>query len=135
LGVASAGIDLAFTLEQAGGDMALLRELIELFLDRAPGQLDRLRAALECGEARVAELSAHTLKGSLSHFVDPRLMTPLQELESMSKAGRLEEARQRFTAVEALLKGLLFSMSEPLSRTAEAALACPAALNGELTTL
>ena len=29
----------------SGGDMALLREFIELFLDRAPGQLERLRDA------------------------------------------------------------------------------------------
>ena len=61
-----------------------------------------------------AEQSAHTLKGSISHFLDPELVAPLQELESMSKAGRLEEARQRFTAVEALLDSLLLSMSEHL---------------------
>ena len=52
----------------------------------------------------------------------------------MSKAGRLEEARQRFTAVEALLDGLFLSMSEHLPRPVEATLACPAALNDELIT-
>ncbi len=131
---APVGINLAFALEQAGGDIALLQELIELFLDRAPGQLDRVRDALERGDARVAEQSAHTLKGSLIHFLDPERVAPLQELELMSKAGRLEEARQRFTAVETMLDGLLLSMSELLPGPVEATLACPAALDDELTT-
>ena len=44
---------VAFALEQAGGD-SLLHELIELFLDRAPGQLDQVRDALDRGDARLA---------------------------------------------------------------------------------
>ena len=95
-------------------------------------QLDSLREALERGDLRDAERSAHTLKGSLSHFLDPLRVAPLQELVSTAKAGRLDEARQRFTGLEALAEGLLLSMSHHLFRPADAMVACPAALDTEV---
>jgi CheY-like chemotaxis protein len=118
-------IDLTFALDQAGGDPQLLHELIELFLDCAPGQLDQVRDALERGDARHANQATHTLRGSVSQFLDAEQMTPLLELESMTKAGRLEEAKDQLRSVADLLDGLLLSMTEHLPERIDTRLAYP----------
>jgi two-component system, sensor histidine kinase and response regulator len=130
----AAVFDLAFALDQAGDNMGLLWELVELFLDRAPGQLDRVRDALERGDVRLAERSAHILKGSICQFLESHRVAPLQEIESMSKAGQIEEAKQRFTAVEDLVDGLLRSMSRHLPRPVEAIPSRRTVLDNELIT-
>jgi CheY-like chemotaxis protein len=102
----------SFALEQAGGDEGLLRELIELFLNCAPEQLECVRKAVERGDGQVAERSAHALKGSVSHFLAPEAMTPLHELEKLSKAGRIGEAKERFNTVQTMLGDLFSEMSK-----------------------
>jgi CheY-like chemotaxis protein len=106
------GFDPSFALEQVGGDEQLLKELVELFLSRAPGQLDCVQAALERGDARAAERSVHTLRGSVSIFLTPEAMLPLQELEHLSKEGKIGEARTRMGSINSLINGILTCMSE-----------------------
>jgi CheY-like chemotaxis protein len=103
--------DRACALEQVGGDEGLLQELIELFLNRAPGQLASVREAFERGDGNAAQRSAHTLKGSVSVFVAPEAIVPIQELEQLSKAGRIGEAKERFAVVQSLLDELCAEMS------------------------
>jgi PAS domain S-box-containing protein len=103
--------DRSFALEQVGGDEGLLRDMIRLFLDRAPEQLERVRAAMERGDGPAAERSAHTLKGSLSHFLAPPAIAPLQELERFCKAGRVDEAKNGLAVVASMLQELFASMA------------------------
>jgi HPt (histidine-containing phosphotransfer) domain-containing protein len=112
------GFDPSFALEQVGGDEQLLKELIELFLSRAPGQLDCVQAALERGDARAAERSVHTLRGSISIFLTPEAMAPFQELEHLSKEGKIGEARTRMVSINSLINHVLTCMSDGISETA-----------------
>ena len=110
---APAAVNLDFVLEQSGGDMALMNELIELFLDRAPGQLDCVRDALKRGDAHVAERSAHTLKGSISHFLDPR------HLAASAGAGVNEQGRTARRS-EAAIPGRCIPARRPASLDVQA---------------
>jgi len=122
-------------LEQAGGDEGLLRDLIELFLDRAPGQLELVQHGLERGDGQSAARAAHTLKGSASHFLVPEALAPLHELERLSKAGRMDKARERFASVKALADDLFAVMSQIIRRPAEPVLSSPRRLDDEFFTL
>ena len=94
---ASNGFDRSYALEQVGGDEGLLRELLRLFLDRAPEQLERLQAAIERGDGPAAARSAHLLKGSLGHFLPQPAIAPLQRAGTVLQGGphRRGEGRAR----------------------------------------
>jgi signal transduction histidine kinase/CheY-like chemotaxis protein/HPt (histidine-containing phosphotransfer) domain-containing protein len=53
-------------LRKFDGDESLLRELIHIFLDESPKQLDRLSRAAESGDWQTIERTAHSLKGELN---------------------------------------------------------------------
>ena len=116
----ASGFNQSFALEQAGGDECLLRDLIELFLNRAPGQFQRVQDGIDHGDCQSTARSAHILKGSVSHFLDPEALAPLHELERLSKAGRMVEAREQFAAVKALIDDLFALMSETTTRPGRA---------------
>ena len=56
--------------ERLGGDAALARELVDIFLTEYPKLLQTLRASVETGEAHAIQRAAHQLKGSIANFVD-----------------------------------------------------------------
>ncbi len=129
------GFDRTFALEQAGGDECLLRELIELFRVRAPGQLQSVSDGIERGDCQATARSVHLFKGSLSHFLNPQALAPLHELEHLSKSGRMDEVREQFNRVKSLTEELLAVMSRTASVPAEHALSFPARLDDHYSTL
>ena len=52
-------------LARAGGDLALLRELVEVFLAEAPAWLTQLDAAAAAGDSVLLRRMAHTIKGAV----------------------------------------------------------------------
>ena len=52
--------------EELGADVAI--ELVELFLEDAPKQVETMRAGLEGGDAEGLKRAAHSLKGSCSNL-------------------------------------------------------------------
>jgi CheY-like chemotaxis protein len=57
-------IDWALALEHAGGDKALLREVVEVFLMESPKMLDEARAALAAEDFSRLRRAGHSLKGA-----------------------------------------------------------------------
>ena len=55
-------------IEMADGDRGLLNEIIEVFLDDAPGRLQAIESALKTNDSEAAHRAAHTLKGSCSNL-------------------------------------------------------------------
>ncbi|HTU40482.1 MAG TPA: ATP-binding protein [Candidatus Aquilonibacter sp.] len=53
-------------LSKFDGDESLLCELIQIFLEESPKQLDRLSQAIESGDWQTIERVAHSLKGELN---------------------------------------------------------------------
>ena len=59
-------------LERVGGDMDLLRELVDLFLDDSLRLVDRIRQAVTSKDADDLEKAAHGLKGSVPQLLRQR---------------------------------------------------------------
>ena len=110
----SGGFDRSFALDQIGGDESLLHELIALFTNQVPEQLDRILEGLGRGDGQLASRAAHTLKGSASLFLTPEAMAPLQELEQFSKDGQIDQAKNRLATVRSQLEGLLDALARDL---------------------
>jgi HPt (histidine-containing phosphotransfer) domain-containing protein len=73
--------NMSKTLEQLGGDEALFRELIDIFLDQAPKHLAALLVAAEQGQAETVETTAHTLRGELGYLGIPEILQRASEIE------------------------------------------------------
>jgi two-component system sensor histidine kinase/response regulator len=103
-------IDLQAALASVGGDPALLRELIGLFLESCPGLLSEIRYAAAEGDAARLKRAAHTLKGSVGYFSAPAAVVVAQRLERMGRDNDLtgvEEAlRQLEIEIEKLRSAL-----------------------------
>jgi two-component system, sensor histidine kinase and response regulator len=82
--------DPALALERAGGDPAFMRELCQIMLDdldRLPGEL---RAAVEAGDAALAEMIAHQLKGNCASFAAEPSREAAAQLELAAHARDLQ---------------------------------------------
>ena len=59
-------VDLQQALANMEGDVELLQEIVEVFLEVAPEQLDELTAGIEAGEVGSVGTLAHGMKGGES---------------------------------------------------------------------
>ena len=80
------------TIEHFGGDEALVRELIGLFLNSCPRLLDNLRARLRDNDLTGLGRAAHALKGSISNFTREAPATTAMELERLCGQNQREAA-------------------------------------------
>lgn len=93
-------VELAVALRYVGGDRALLGELVASFSEDYRDRLGTLRAAFREGDRGEAERAAHNLKGVLGILGARRGQALAQDLESMSRDGRLREAPPLLTELE-----------------------------------
>lgn len=99
-------IDRATLLDRVGDDEALLVEIANIFLDELPGMLNEIRSAVESGDAKRLEHSAHTLKGSVSNFGARTATQAAFELESIGRQRRMNEARAAYSTLESEFEAL-----------------------------
>jgi HPt (histidine-containing phosphotransfer) domain-containing protein len=78
--------NMSKTLEQLGGDEALFREVMDIFLDQAPKHLAALLVAVEQGQAETVEATAHTLKGELGYLGIPEILQRASEIEERGRS-------------------------------------------------
>jgi HPt (histidine-containing phosphotransfer) domain-containing protein len=105
-------IDRAAVLERVGGDEALLREIIEIFLAEYPPLVADIRSSVERQDAAALERSAHTLKGSVSNFGARSATEAALDLELMGRRKALHLAPR----VVETLKGELDALHSVLVR-------------------
>ena len=98
--------DRALALSRVGGDVELLKEIAELFLDDYPKSLSELHQAVESGDARRVERTAHGLKGSVSNFGARPVVDAALQLETMGRAQKLVEVEQVLHTLELALAAL-----------------------------
>jgi two-component system, sensor histidine kinase and response regulator len=98
--------NIAKTLEQVGGDEALLQEVLDIFLEEAPKHLAALRLGVAQGIAKTVETSAHTLKGELGYMGLPEISQTVAEIESMGRCNNIPGAAGLLSQFEADLIGL-----------------------------
>src|SRR5262249_38324931 len=94
-------------LARVGGDPLLFRDVIELFLDDCPNQIDAIRQAIHDQNTDRIYRAAHKLKGSAGNFDAHEVMALLQRLEARARDGDLPTCASVFVEIEAEAERLM----------------------------
>ena len=77
--------DHGAALDNVGGDIEVLREIIGMFFEECPGWLNQIRDGVARGDAAAVRHGAHTLKGAISTFGSTAARDLAQQLETMGQ--------------------------------------------------
>jgi len=108
--------DRRVALDRVGGDMLLLQELVELFVQDFPRLMQGIREALARKDTAKLGLTAHSLSGSLANLGALAAVDVSQRLEAMARAGDLTEAEAIYSALEEQLRRLAPALATHLSK-------------------
>ena len=107
--------DLSKALDRVEGDLELLQEMADLFLEECPHMVEEIGHAITAGDAQALQHAAHTLKGSVSNFAADKATEASFALEKM---GRQQDLTCAATALATLeqelgrLTPILLSLKE-----------------------
>jgi PAS domain S-box-containing protein len=99
-------LDESLALSRVGGDVELLKEVIELFLDDYPSTFEKIRSAVAASDANALEQHAHSLKGSVSTFGAERAFEAAFALEKQGRSRDLTGAQEGLFQLEQALQAL-----------------------------
>ncbi|MBE0566636.1 MAG: Hpt domain-containing protein [Krumholzibacteria bacterium] len=88
----ASALDLRAAMGQMDGDAELLQEIVGIFIETGPEQLDAIAGALAAGDAAQVSLVAHGMKGGASNLCAGRFVASARELELSAKRGSLAGA-------------------------------------------
>jgi HPt (histidine-containing phosphotransfer) domain-containing protein len=86
--------NLTAALARLGGDERLLRDLAIFYLEDVPPLVERLRDAIERGDAEETLRAAHTIKALSANFDAQAATAAAQVIERSAKAGELSSAAE-----------------------------------------
>ena len=96
--------------ESTGADF--IGELIDAFLDDAPGLIEQMKNSLSTGNAEIFRRATHSMKSNAATFGCMELAELARELETMGRdnnleiGNRLERMEAAFQEVDSLLRSL-----------------------------
>ena len=105
-------LDLQATLARVDGDLGLLREISQLFLDSYPGLLAQLRVVLNSRDTHAIAQLAHTIKGAVGNFSAPNALEAAANLQTVADQGNLPAAKLAL----ARLQDRLTELADALAR-------------------
>jgi len=111
-------IDRQSVLDRVEGDVALLKEMVEIFRVEYPPLLSEIRRCMDASDARGLERAAHALKGAVSNFAAPTAYDGALRLERAGREGHLREAAQALTDLEGEMERLLGGLGALIEQTA-----------------
>lgn len=85
-------VDLQRALERLGGDVGLLRQMGEMYIEDIPGLLQELKSALQRQDAEEVTRSAHSISGLSSTFEAKQCCAVARSIEDAGKRKDLETA-------------------------------------------
>lgn len=85
----------------------LVHDVAHLFRENAPAALDRLRAAIEAGDAAELARQAHALKGTCLNLRASEAVASLAAIEAAARQGDVGIGRARLPAVEVAIAAIL----------------------------
>ena len=86
-------VDIGQALKRLAGDVDLLQEIVEIFLDMIPSRLDELDRLITVGDAAEVANQARELQGGAANFCAGQFEATASALEQRAKSGSLEEAQ------------------------------------------
>lgn len=93
-------LDKEVALSRVGGDLELLQEIAQLFIEDSSRMLSEIRTAVEMRDATKLDRSAHALKGCVSNFGAQQLYDAALTLERMGRGGDLAGVDPAFRSLE-----------------------------------
>jgi CheY-like chemotaxis protein/HPt (histidine-containing phosphotransfer) domain-containing protein len=93
-------------LQTVGGDRSLLSELIQAYLEEAPGNIAALEDALARDDAVAFRRAAHTIKASMRYFFFEQGFETAFALEKLGMEGQLNGAEEGVANLKALMERL-----------------------------
>jgi len=100
-----AACDYSEAMQRVGGDLALLSQVLVIFLDEMPKMKAAIRKNAEEGNSRLLWNESHKMKGAAGHFGGAELVHILEQIEACAK-------KDDFPAVI----GLLTSLAQAVER-------------------
>ena len=100
-------VDWNVALEAVGGRRDLLIEIVDVFFTEYPTTLTAIQSAIEKGDAKDLQLSAHKLKGCLRYFGASIACEEARALEDMGRAGQLDGAADKLATLTSAVRRLL----------------------------
>jgi PAS domain S-box-containing protein len=101
-----APVDLETALARFDGDMEFFKELLQLFLEDASGQVRKLAAAIEAGQSQAVMEEAHSIKGAAANLGADGVASLALRLEEMGRRGDLSGAAATLAGLKAELSRL-----------------------------
>jgi len=99
-------IDTSLGLLSTGGDPDLLSELVSIFLQTVPAQLERMKAAIATGDNETARREAHSLKGAAGALGAAGIQRLAADIEVLAAQGNLETAQPMLELIARLVSQL-----------------------------
>ena len=93
-------INMKELLEIMDDDKELIKECFNEFINDASNMLERIKNAIESGDAAGLDSSAHKIKGSLRYLAAEKASGLAYGLETMGKNGNLDKAGETFQSLE-----------------------------------
>jgi HPt (histidine-containing phosphotransfer) domain-containing protein len=97
---------IAELLKAFDNDWSFLKEVVEVFLNDYPLQIEALRRSVRSGETSAFRRAGHSLKGMLRNFHEETAAEKASALEKMGAAENLSGAASLIDALEQDLKQL-----------------------------
>ncbi len=85
-------LDLNSAMSNLDGDVELLREIVEIFMETSQDQIQSLRDAIRARDVQKVAIDSHGMKGGASNFCAGAFVASALALEMYAKGGSLEEA-------------------------------------------
>lgn len=89
-------IDWEGALRTCGGDHALLRDIVEAFLEEEPRRVSEIRQAIDSSDFELLGRAAHTIKGSMRYFSAQAVLDRAYALEQLGQERTLDGAEEIF---------------------------------------
>ena len=85
-------VDMERLYQALGTELTELQAILDIYLEQMPLSLEKLRSAIEVGNANEVNLIAHNCSGTSANCGMTALVSPLQELERMGRENQLAGA-------------------------------------------
>lgn len=101
--------DAAFAdlVAMTGDDAEFLSDVIDMFLEDAPLQVDAMRTAVATGDAEWLMRAAHTLKSTSLNLGALSLASVAGEIETCGRAGVVDGVQDRLAAADRQLVAVM----------------------------
>ncbi len=110
--VSAAILDRGEALEHVGGDLELLRELIDVFLQECPRMMEEARDALRTADILKLKRAAHSIKGAAGILGGKMVFETALRLETIARQGDLSQAEPAWKALRQAVEQLQDALTE-----------------------